>query len=120
MNNKIITHITLIFLLANCSNQSSDHSYPDSKRDHFTETIHGYEIEDSYRWLEDFTSEESKDWVNRQNQYTQQFIGQNKYKKSINKNLNKTWETESISTPFKEKIKLFIISMMAHGNKASL
>jgi prolyl oligopeptidase len=32
-------------------------------------------LKDSYRWLEDFTSEESKDWVNRQNQYTQQFIG---------------------------------------------
>jgi prolyl oligopeptidase len=72
MNNKIITCFALIFLLANCSNQSTDLSYPDSKKDNLTETIHGYEIEDSYRWLEDFTSEESKDWVNRQNQYTQQ------------------------------------------------
>ena len=107
MNNKIITCFALIFLLANCSNQSTDLSYPDSKKDNLTETIHGYEIEDSYRWLEDFTSEESKDWVNRQNQYTQKFIGKNKYKKSINKNLNKTWETESISTPYKVKDKTF-------------
>ena len=107
MNNKILTQFAIIFLLVNCSSQSSDFSYPDSKKDDLKETIHGYEIQDSYRWLEDFTSEESKDWVNRQNQYTQQFIGQNKYKKSINKNLNKTWETESISTPFKEKDKTF-------------
>ena len=107
MNNKIITCFALIFLLANCSNQSSDLSYPGSKKDNLTETIHGYEIMDSYRWLEDFTSEESKDWVNRQNQYTQKFIGKNKYKKSINKNLNKTWETESISTPYKVKDKTF-------------
>ena len=70
MNNKIITCFALIFVLVNCSNQSTDLSYPDSKKDNLTETIHGYEIEDSYRWLEDFTSEESKDWVNRQNQYT--------------------------------------------------
>ena len=107
MNNKIITCFALIFLLANCSNQSTDLSYPDSKKDNLTETIHGYEIEDSYRWLEDFTSEESKDWVNRQNQYTQQFIGENKYKKSINKNLNKIWKTESISTPYKVEDKTF-------------
>ena len=107
MNNKIITCFALIFVLVNCSNHSTDLSYPDSKKDNLTETIHGYEIEDSYRWLEDFTSEESKDWVNRQNQYTQQFIGENKYKKSINKNLNKIWKTESISTPYKVEDKTF-------------
>jgi prolyl oligopeptidase len=107
MNNKIITCFALIFVLVNCSNHSTDLSYPDSKKDNLTETIHGYEIEDSYRWLEDFTSEESKDWVSRQNQYTQQFIGENKYKKSINKNLNKIWKTESISTPYKVEDKTF-------------
>ena len=107
MNNKIIYYFSLIFILSNCSNQSSEFTYPDSKKDNFIETIHGYEIEDSYRWLEDFTSEESKDWVSRQNEFTQEFIGKNKYKKSINKNLNKTWETESISTPYKVKDKTF-------------
>ena len=107
MNNKIIYYFSLIFILSNCSNQPSEFTYPDSKKDNFIETIHGYEIEDSYRWLEDFTSEESKDWVSRQNEFTQEFIGKNKYKKSINKNLNKTWETESISTPYKVKDKTF-------------
>jgi prolyl oligopeptidase len=107
MSNKTILHFALIFLLVNCSNQSSDFSYPESSKDSFTEIIHGYEIEDSYRWLEDFTSEESKDWVSRQNKFTQQFIGKNKYKKYINKNLKKIWETESISTPYKIKDKTF-------------
>ena len=107
MNNKIIYYFSLIFILSNCSNQPSEFTYPDSKKDNFIETIHGYEIEDSYRWLEDFTSEESKDWVSRQNEFTQEFIGKNKYKKSINKNLNKTWESESISTPYKVKDKTF-------------
>ena len=107
MNNKIILSCSLVFILSNCSNQSSEFTYPDSKKDSFIETIYGYEIEDSYRWLEDFTSEESIDWVSRQNEFTQEFIGKNKYKKSIKKNLNKTWETESISTPYKVKDKTF-------------
>ena len=101
MNNKILTQFAIIFLLVNCSSQSSDFSYPDSKKDDLKETIHGYEIEDSYRWLEDFTSEDSKDWVKRQNEFTQKFIGNNKFKKSINKDFNKTLDTESISTPYK-------------------
>ena len=54
MNNKIIYYFSLIFILSNCSNQPSEFTYPDSKKDNFIETIHGYEIEDSYRWLEDF------------------------------------------------------------------
>ena len=107
MNNKIILFSVLIFILSSCSGQSSDSSYPVSKKDPYIELIHGYEIEDSYRWLEDFTSEESRDWVSRQNRFTQEFIGKNKYKKSIEKNLNKTWETESISTPYKVKDKTF-------------
>ena len=107
MNNKIILFSVLIFILSSCSGQSSDSSYPVSKKDPYIELIHGYEIEDSYRWLEDFTSEESRDWVSRQNRFTQEFIGKNKYKKSIEKNLNKTWETESISTPYKIKDKTF-------------
>ena len=107
MNNKILTQFAIIFLLVNCSSQSSDFSYPDSKKDDLKETIHGYEIEDSYRWLEDFTSEDSKDWVKRQNEFTQKFIGNNKFQKSINKDLNKTWDTESISTPYKIKDKTF-------------
>ena len=75
MNKKIPTQFAIIFLLVNCSNQSNDFSYPDSRKDDFKETIHGYEIEDSYRWLEDFTSEDSKDWVKRQNEFTKEFIG---------------------------------------------
>jgi prolyl oligopeptidase len=107
MNKKIPIQFAIIFLLVNCSYQSNDFSYPDSRKDDFKETIHGYEIEDSYRWLEDFTSEDSKDWVKRQNEFTKEFIGTNKYQKSINKNLNKTWDTESISTPYKIKDKTF-------------
>ena len=107
MNNQILAYVTIIFLLASCSNEVSDFSYPDSKKVEFSETIHGYEVKDSYRWLEDFTSEESKDWVKRQNQFTQQFIGKDKYKKSINNHLSKTWETESLSIPYKIKGKTF-------------
>lgn len=107
MNKNISYLIPLSLIIFGCSTEPKDTDYPESKKIDFVETIHGYEIRDDYRWLEDFTSVESKAWVENQNKYTQGFIGKNKYKKSIAKNLNKTWETESISIPYKVKDKTF-------------
>tara|TARA_Y100001970_G_scaffold216121_1_gene264537 strand:- start:494 stop:2536 length:2043 start_codon:yes stop_codon:yes gene_type:complete len=81
--------------------------YPESKKIDLTENLHGYEISDSYRWLEDFTSNESIDWIERQNSFTKQFIQKNKYKKGLETYLNKIWESESISIPYKVKEKTF-------------
>ena len=107
MNKLLPRSVAVILLLAGCTNETPEISYPTSKKIDFVETIHGYEIKDQYRWLEDFTSEESKDWVDRQNKFTKKFIGKNKFKKAISKDLNDTWETESISIPYKVKEKTF-------------
>jgi prolyl oligopeptidase len=107
MKNLLPKNIAVILIFVSCSNEPKETPYPISKKVDFVETIHGYEIEDQYRWLEDFTSEESKTWVDEQNKFTQNFIGKNKYKKSIAKNLNSTWDTESISIPYKVEDKTF-------------
>ena len=107
MKNLLPKNIAVVLLLASCSNEPKEISYPISKKVDFTEIIHGYEIEDQYRWLEDFTSEESKDWIDKQNNFTKQFIGKNKFKRAITKDLNNTWETESISIPYTIKEKTF-------------
>ncbi|MEL1224559.1 MAG: S9 family peptidase, partial [Candidatus Neomarinimicrobiota bacterium] len=107
MKNLLPKNIAVVLLLASCSNEQKEISYPISKKVDFTEIIHGYEIEDQYRWLEDFTSEESKDWIDKQNHFTKQFIGKNKFKRAITKDLNNTWETESISIPYTVKEKTF-------------
>jgi prolyl oligopeptidase len=46
-------------------------TYPESRRDDVVETLHGHQIADPYRWLEDPDSADTQDWVNRQNEYTQ-------------------------------------------------
>ena len=80
-----------VAIIVSCSPNIKDMSYPESKKIEFSENLHGFEVEDSYRWLEDFTSEESVDWVERQNAFTKEFIGKNSYKKSIAKDLKKIW-----------------------------
>ena len=103
---KLCLNIFLILIITSCSNQNSS-GYPLTKKEKFTETIHGYEISDSYRWLEDFTSDDSLDWVKRQNKFTKTFISKNNYKKDIANYLEQIWENESISIPYKEEGKTF-------------
>ena len=103
---KLCLNIFLILIITSCSNQNTS-SYPETKKEEFTETIHGYEISDSYRWLEDFTSSDSLDWVKRQNKFTKTFISKNNYKKDIANYLEQIWENESISIPYKKEGKTF-------------
>ena len=103
---KLCLNIFLILIITSCSNQNTS-SYPETKKEEFTERIHGYEISDSYRWLEDFTSDDSLDWVKRQNKFTKTFISKNKYKKNIANYLEQIWENESISIPYKIEDKTF-------------
>ncbi len=103
---KLCLNIFLILIIISCSNQKTS-GYPETKKEEFTETIHGYEISDSFRWLEDFTSNDSLDWVKRQNKFTKTFISKNNYKKDIANYLEQIWENESISIPYKEEGKTF-------------
>tara|TARA_X000000950_G_scaffold180063_1_gene218353 strand:- start:1409 stop:3517 length:2109 start_codon:yes stop_codon:yes gene_type:complete len=103
---KVCSNLFLLILLISCSVQDSS-EYPESKKEKFTEIIHGYEISDSYRWLEDFTSNDSMDWVDRQNKFTKRFINKNKYKNDIKNYLEQIWENESISIPYKIEDKTF-------------
>ena len=100
-------NLSILVLLMSCSNQVDEMNYPEAKKIEFTENIHGYEINDSYRWLEDFTSNDSLDWVKRQNKFTKAFISKNNYKKDIANYLEQIWENESISIPYKIEDKTF-------------
>ena len=104
---KKILGLFILLTLISCSKSSNEITYPTSKKNDFTETIYGYEISDSYRWLEDFTSEESTAWVNKQNKFSKKFISKNKFKREISNYLEKIWENESISIPYRVKGKTF-------------
>jgi prolyl oligopeptidase len=106
MYKKFLSLFSLIILVS-CSSNDGGSVYPESKKINFVENIHGYEISDSYRWLEDFTSDESINWVKRQNNFTKKYIGKNKFKRDIGEYLEKIWNNESISTPYKVEDKIF-------------
>jgi prolyl oligopeptidase len=44
-------------------------SPPDTRQDNYKEILHGVEIIDPYRWLEDQNSPETRNWIEAQNEY---------------------------------------------------
>jgi prolyl oligopeptidase len=48
---------------------------PATRRDDVREVLHGVEIVDPYRWLEDGRSPETRAWIDAQNGYTQAVLG---------------------------------------------
>jgi len=91
-----------IFLLA-CSQVDDG---PQTKQVEFFDDYHGIKVLDSYRWLENFTSEEVKTWVDEQNIYTQSFL-KNEFRDKIKEDLDSIWTSEYLSIPFVVKDRTF-------------
>ena len=97
---KLGISLFIFILLLSCSNENSSMKYPITKKIEVSEMIHGEVVDDPYRWLEDFTSDEVEEWVNTQNNFSDHFLSGNSYKDNISKNLEEIWETDTIGMPF--------------------
>ena len=108
MGNTLIRLIKICFLilLAGCTSEVNEMKYPETKKEDIQDYIFGKTIEDPYRWLEDFTSEEATEWVERQNNLTDIYL-ENEYQKKIKHDLEDIWITEDISIPFRRGDKTF-------------
>ena len=107
INKKIYSLLPVIIgliLIAACSKK--DIGIPASKEIIHFDEYHGQKISDPYRWLEDFTNDEVKEWVRLQNNYSQKFV-KNRFQKSIKQDLELIWTSEYVSTPFKVQDKIF-------------
>ncbi|XP_055641066.1 prolyl endopeptidase-like isoform X2 [Toxorhynchites rutilus septentrionalis] len=76
--------------------------YPEARRDEsIVDEFHGVKVSDPYRWLEDPDSEETKAYVEKQNQISQPFLERCPEWKKLNENLTKRWNYPKYSCPFK-------------------
>lgn len=102
MFNKALIILSLL-LIVSCAQEIK---MPHSKTVQHADNYHGTLVLDPYRWLEDFTSTEVKEWVDQQNTFTETFLA-NSSRDAIRENLENIWVSESISTPFKVQNKIF-------------
>jgi len=76
--------------------------YPDTKTVDQTDDFFGTKVSDPYRWLENDTSADTKDWVRRENEVTNAYLAQIPYRDAIKNRLTELWNYEKYSAPFKE------------------
>ncbi len=76
--------------------------YPETKQVDTTDTYFGTEVKDPYRWLEDDKSAETAAWVKAENEVTFGYLEKIPFRKELKDRLEKVWNYEKISAPFKE------------------
>lgn len=76
--------------------------YPETKQVDTTDTYFGTEVKDPYRWLEDDKSAETAAWVKAENEVTFGYLEKIPFRKELKERLEKVWNYEKISAPFKE------------------
>ena len=77
-------------------------AYPETKKVDTVDTYFGTEVKDPYRWLEDDMSDETGEWVKEQNKVTFGYLDQIPYREELKNRLEKLWNYEKYSAPFKE------------------
>ncbi|HEX5150562.1 MAG TPA: prolyl oligopeptidase family serine peptidase [Parafilimonas sp.] len=83
-------------------NPAFNGKYPDTKTVDQTDDFFGTKVSDPYRWLENDTAEDTKDWVKRENTVTNAYLAQIPFRDAIKQRLTELWNYEKYSAPFKE------------------
>ncbi|WP_103069210.1 prolyl oligopeptidase family serine peptidase [Aquimarina sediminis] len=107
---KALFVLSIVTLTMACKNQIKEEpakttialNYPETKTVDTVDTYFGTPVKDSYRWLEDDRSKETKDWVSAQNKTTFGYLEKIPFRKDLKKRLSDLWNYEKVGSPFKE------------------
>src|SRR5215510_9648434 len=81
---------------------------PPTRQDNFRETIHGVEIVDPYRWLEDQDSPETRQWIDAQNRYSHSMLDGLPSRTAIQKRLTELLRVDFVGQPFERGGRYFL------------
>jgi prolyl oligopeptidase len=95
---------TMSILVINCNSQqeTTRSVYPATAKVDTVDDYFGEKVPDPYRWLESDTSEATGSWVKSQNEVTFAYLNNINYRDRIKKRLEKLFNYERLSAPFRE------------------
>lgn len=92
-----------VFFLTSCATHMTQNlKYPETKKIQHTDSYFGTTVEDPYRWLEDDRAADTKDWVQRQVNFSSDYLSKITFREEIRKQMKDLWNYEKIGAPFKE------------------
>ncbi len=77
-------------------------NYPETKQVDTVTNYFGIDVKDPYRWLEDDRSQDTENWVKKQNEVTFDYLNQIPFRDELKDRLSKLWNYEKIGSPFIE------------------
>jgi prolyl oligopeptidase len=82
-------------------------TFPNTKRENIVEEIHGKQVSDPYRWLENYTEPEVQKWLKEQHRYTEKVLKQIPNRKDYLQELAQCMALDDIGNPIIKGEKLF-------------
>ena len=106
--NKLMFPIITALVLVGCNNsnisinQTNSVTYPNTKKVDTVTNYFGTQVKDPYRWLEDDMSQQTAQWVEKQNKTTFDYLDNIPFREALKQRLTKLWNYEKVGAPFKE------------------
>jgi prolyl oligopeptidase len=92
----------LYCMSCNSQRETTASIYPTTSKVDTVDNYFGEKVSDPYRWLENDTSEATGEWVKSQNEVTAAYLQNINYRDRIKERLEKIFNYERLSKPFKE------------------
>lgn len=93
--------LVLIFVLAGVTAAQVAFDYPKPRKSDQIDDYNGTKVADPYRWMEDTTSAETKDWIAAQNALTSSYLATIPQREKIKARLTELWNYERYTAPAK-------------------
>lgn len=81
--------------------------YPATRSIDHRDQYHGVEVSDPFRWLEDPNSDETKAWIEAQNQVTFAYLNDIPVRETLKQRVTTLWNYEKYGIPFKKADRYF-------------
>ena len=111
LHKKTSRNLFFLAILAISSTSSAPAQAPSTRVDNFREVIHGVEIVDPYRWLEDQDGPETRAWIDAQNKYTHSLLDSLPSRPLIQKRLSELLRVDTVGTPLEEGGRYFLFKL---------
>ncbi len=81
--------------------------YPPAPRGDVVDALHGVEVPDPYRWLEDIDAPRTTEWVKAQQALTESFLSRIPEREELKKRLTEAWDYDKHGLPHRVAGRLF-------------
>jgi hypothetical protein len=97
-----------VVLLTGCERETPAPTPPQTRREAVTDVLHGVEIVDHYRWLEDQDSPATRAWIDSQNAYTRSLLADSPRRRAYQDRLTALMAVDRIGRPYERRGRFFV------------